>query len=137
MPAAADTLYSKVVSRLEQECLSIQSTSIKNGPGSEYVHMAASTSAIKKSSKNPLGITCTNCKLDNHNFNHCWKLNGGAAGQWPGGPNDLNKSKLTSTTAISSTVPKPDLVAAILPDTLMDSSEFIVSTYPLDCDLSC
>jgi hypothetical protein len=87
-PSPPNTLYTKVITRLEQECLSLQShaksgAAPKPGPGTEYVNLA-----IKKTSRNPLGVICTNCSLDNHDFNHCWKTGGGAYGQWPGGPND-------------------------------------------------
>jgi hypothetical protein len=85
-PSPPNTLYTKVITRLEQECLTLQShagAASKPGPGTEYVNLA-----IKKTSRNPLGVVCTNCGLDNHDFNHCWKKGGGAYGQWPGGPND-------------------------------------------------
>ncbi|KAF8955541.1 hypothetical protein BDZ97DRAFT_1764700 [Flammula alnicola] len=86
-PSPPDTLYTKVVTRLEQECLMLlgqtQTKPAVGGPSSEYVNLA-----IKKTSRNPLGVLCTNCGLDNHDFDHCWKKGGGAAGQWPGGPND-------------------------------------------------
>ena len=84
-PSSPNTLFTKVITRLEQECLTLQAHA-KPGPGSEYTNLAA----IKKTSRNPLGVICTNCGLDNHDFNHCWKKGGGAAGQWPGGPNDPN-----------------------------------------------
>jgi hypothetical protein len=82
-PSPPNTLYTKVVTRLEQECLSLQSHA-KSGPGSEYANLAV----IKKTSRNPQGIVCTNCGLNNHDSDHCWKNGGGAYGQWPGGPND-------------------------------------------------
>jgi hypothetical protein len=82
-PSAPNTLYTKVINRLEQECIMLQGHS-RPGPGTEYANLAV----IKKTSRNPLGVLCTNCGLDNHDFNHCWKKGGGAVGQWPGGPND-------------------------------------------------
>ncbi|KDR76183.1 hypothetical protein GALMADRAFT_210842 [Galerina marginata CBS 339.88] len=84
-PSPHNTLYTKVITRLEQECITLQAHSQPvSGPGTEYANLAT----IKKTSRNPLGVVCTNCGLDNHDFNHCWKKGGGAAGQWPGGPND-------------------------------------------------
>jgi len=83
-PSPPNTLYTKVVTRLEQECLSLQAHAKPGpGPGSEYANLV-----IKKTSRNPSGVACTNCGLDNHDFDHCWKKGGGAHGQWPGGPND-------------------------------------------------
>lgn len=136
-PPPPNTLYSKVVACLEQECLLIQSTTVKNSPGSEYADLTAFMT-VKKTSRNPLGIACTNCSLDNHDFNHCWKQGGGAAGQWPGGPNNPNSkiTKLMSTLTTSSSVPKADIVTAVLPST-GTTSIAEVSTYPHIGDLSC
>jgi hypothetical protein len=65
----------------------------KPGPGTEYANLVA----IKKTSRNSLGVICTNCGLDNYDLNHCWKKGGGAAGQWPGCPNDP-KARTDTTT---------------------------------------
>ncbi|KAF8806331.1 hypothetical protein BYT27DRAFT_7224613 [Phlegmacium glaucopus] len=81
-PSPPNTLYTKVITCLEQECITLQSHA-KPGPATEYVNLA-----IKKTSHNPLGVVCTNCGLDNHDYNHCWKKGDGAHRQWPGGPND-------------------------------------------------
>lgn len=135
-PAPPDSLYSKIVAHLKQECLSVAATSTKNGPGSEYINFAAS-STIKKTLRNPLGVACTNCGLDTHDFNHCWKQGGSAAGQWPGGPNNPKSkvSKLTSTLSVATSKPQADLVAVILPLTYSDVAN--VSSYPESYDLSC
>jgi len=86
-PSPPNTLYTKVITRLEQECQMLQGHA-KSGAGSEYANVAI----IKKTSRNPSGVLCSNCGLDNHDYDHCWKKGGGAAGQWPGGPNDPKAS---------------------------------------------
>ncbi|KAF8804581.1 hypothetical protein BYT27DRAFT_7259066 [Phlegmacium glaucopus] len=68
-PSPPNTLYTKVITHLKQECLMLQAHA-KPGPGTEYANLAT----IKKTSCNPLGV----------------KKGGGAAGQWPGGQNDPN-----------------------------------------------
>lgn len=106
------TLYTRIMARLEQECISLCSLLLTKppGPGSEYVNVA-----IKKTSQNPQGVICTNCSLDNHNFNHCWKKGGGAVGQWPGGPNDpkaiINDSASTVAPIASTTATTTHKVA--------------------------
>jgi hypothetical protein len=82
-PSPPDTLYTKVIQRLEHECLMLLGHTQESPIGSEYANHV-----IKKTSRNPSGVLCSNCGLDNHDFDHCWKKGGGAAGQWPGGPND-------------------------------------------------
>ncbi len=97
VPAAPDTLLTRVIHRLVIECHRIESSkpSGKSGPGSEYCnHAGSSGGVIHKHEKNPAGILCTNCGKKSHNAPHCLAKGGGMEGQGPKPKADKGKGKV-------------------------------------------
>lgn len=123
VPAAPDTLLTRVISRLVVECQRIESSRPvgKSGPGSEYCNLAGpsnSGSVIHKHEKNPDGVLCTTCGKKSHDHAHCFAKGGGMEGQGPKQPKDgkgKGKPELAAvavaTTSLTS--PSPDLATYI------------------------
>jgi hypothetical protein len=83
VPAAPDTLLTRVISRLVVECQRIESSKPagKSGAGSEYCNLAGPV--IHKHEKNPDGVLCTVCGKKSHDAAHCFAKGGGMEGQGP------------------------------------------------------
>src|SRR5260221_682277 len=112
VPAAPDTLLTRVINRLVVECHHIESSKPagkSSGPGSEYCnHAGPSGSVIHKHEKNPNGVLCTNCGKKSHDAPHCFAKGGGMEGQGPKPKGKENwKPELAAIASTSSAVPSP------------------------------
>jgi hypothetical protein len=112
VPAAPDTLLTRVINRLVVECQRIESTrpAGKSGPGSEYCNLAGSASVIHKHEKHPNGVLCTTCGKKSHDHAHCFAKGGGMEGQGPKqlkGGKGKGKPELAAIASTSSTPPAP------------------------------
>jgi hypothetical protein len=97
--AAPDTLLNRVINCITIECqrLESESASKKARPGSEYSNAAAESSGpIRKHSKNPNGVRCTNCSGITHDVDHCWAEGGGMEGKGPKGKKKKGAEKSSS-----------------------------------------
>lgn len=96
IPSPVNTLFDKLVIRLELECRRLQTLYPANtGPGSEYVNSASTgrqQRPIRKHPNNPDGVKCTNCSKISHDAAHCWAPGGGMAGQGPKVKDDKSDS---------------------------------------------
>jgi hypothetical protein len=112
VPAAPDTLLTRVINRLVVECHRIESSKPagkSSGPGSEYCnHAGSSGGVIHKHEKNPNGILCTNCGKKSHDAPHCFAKGGGMEGQGPKPKGKENR--------------KPELSAIVAPASSTSSS---------------
>ena len=122
VPAAPDTLLTRVVNRLVVECQRIDSSKPagkSSGPGSEYCnhvgscnHVGPSGGVIHKHEKNPNGILCTNCGKKSHDAPHCFAKGGGMEGQGPKPRGKENKkpelAAVVSTSSAPAPAPSPD-----------------------------
>ena len=112
VPAAPDTLLTRVINRLVVECHRIESlkpVGKSSGPGSEYRnHTGPLESMIHKHEKNPNGVLCTNCGGKSHDAPHCFAKGGGMEGQGPKPRGKENrKPELAAIASTSSAVPPP------------------------------
>ena len=116
VPAAPDTLLTRVINRLVIECQRIESSKPagkSSGPGSEYCnHAGPSGGVIHKHEKNPNGILCTNCGKKSHDALHCFAKGGGMEGQDPKPRGKENKkpelAAVVSTSSAPAPAPSPD-----------------------------
>jgi len=86
VPAAPDTLLTRIINRLVVECQRIESSKPvgkSSGPGSEYCNHAGPSGVIHRHEKNPNGVLCTNCGKKSHDAPHCFAKGGGMEGQGP------------------------------------------------------
>ena len=118
IPAAPDTLLTRVINRLVVECQRIDSSKSagKSGPGSEYCnHAGSGSSIIHKHEKNPAGVLCTNCGKKSHDAAHCFAKGGGMEGQSTKLKAEKGKGKpeLAAAVSISSAPPAPALLAPV------------------------
>src|SRR5260221_1006750 len=112
VPAAPDTLLTRVINRLVVECHHIESSKPagkSSGPGSEYCnHAGPSGNTIHKHEKNPNGVLCTNCGKKSHDAPHCFAKGGGMEGQGPKPKGKENrKPELAAIASMSSALPPP------------------------------
>lgn len=111
VPAAPDTLLTRIINRLVVECQRIDSskTAGKSGPGSEYCnHAGPASGVIHKHEKNPEGVLCTNCGKKSHDAAHCFAKGGGMEGQGSKAKGKVKgKPELAAIASTSSTSPTP------------------------------
>jgi hypothetical protein len=135
VPAAPDTLLTRVISRLVVECQRIEYSKPagKSGAGSEYCNLVGS-SVIHKHEKNPDGVLCTVCGKKSHDAAHCFAKGGGMEGQGPKQQKaGKGKTKAPELAAVASTSSTP---SAPTPDTYIGDLSCAVSDEPSEASTS-
>jgi hypothetical protein len=127
-----DALYNRISQRIVAECMRLDSmpsgkssastSAPRDRTSPDYANV---TSEIRRHTKNPNGVKCTNCGGTSHDKEHCWSQGGGCEGQGPKGRKHKSKDSVSGVPETASlVVPGDDCWA----DLSCASIEFAIET---------